>query len=174
MWVVKATVSSVVIWALSGVTPEMGGWIQQIPGTIFIQKNAVLAVLGTAKILCRTLRHLKEEFLCVFVRVCVYISSFISLEGQRRTEYLPTLGLNLFSGHKWILCTCLFYRRRLILCSKKICFSVLISSSSIRSLSLCWLPFFAVCICMQINNPQTYVMRPVGWSSEKTLCPLLF
>ncbi|KAF7643082.1 hypothetical protein LDENG_00244990 [Lucifuga dentata] len=53
MWKVKSTV---VIGALGAVTPKLGEWLQQIPGTtseISVQKSAVL---GTAKMLHRTLK----------------------------------------------------------------------------------------------------------------------
>ena len=46
----------IVIRALRAVTPKLDWWLQEIPGTtseISVQKNAIL---GTAKILCRTLR----------------------------------------------------------------------------------------------------------------------
>lgn len=53
MWKVKATVVPVVMGALSAVTPTE--WLQQLLGTtseISVQKSTIL---GTAKILCRTL-----------------------------------------------------------------------------------------------------------------------
>ena len=53
---VKAKVVPVVIGALGAVTPKLEEWLQQIPGTtseLSVQKSAVL---GTAKILCRTLK----------------------------------------------------------------------------------------------------------------------
>uniref|UniRef100_A0A669EZW7 Reverse transcriptase domain-containing protein n=1 Tax=Oreochromis niloticus TaxID=8128 RepID=A0A669EZW7_ORENI len=56
MWRIKVTVVPVVIGALGAVTPKLGEWLQQIPGTtseISVQKSAVL---GTAKILRRTLK----------------------------------------------------------------------------------------------------------------------
>ncbi|TWW76591.1 hypothetical protein D4764_13G0012530 [Takifugu flavidus] len=56
MWGMKATVVPVVIGTLGVVTPNLSRWLQQIPGTtseISVQKSAVL---GTAKILRRTLR----------------------------------------------------------------------------------------------------------------------
>ncbi|TWW67366.1 hypothetical protein D4764_02G0004070 [Takifugu flavidus] len=56
MWGMKATVVLVVIGTLGAVTPNLSKWLQQIPGTtseISVQKSAVL---GTAKILRRTLR----------------------------------------------------------------------------------------------------------------------
>uniref|UniRef100_A0A3B5PPD0 Reverse transcriptase domain-containing protein n=1 Tax=Xiphophorus maculatus TaxID=8083 RepID=A0A3B5PPD0_XIPMA len=55
-WKVKTTVVPVVIGALGAVTPKLDQWLQQIPGTtsdISVQK---CAVLGTAKILRRTLK----------------------------------------------------------------------------------------------------------------------
>ena len=55
-WKVKATVVPVVIGTLGAVTPMLEKWLQQIPGTtsdISIQKSAIL---GTAKILRRTLK----------------------------------------------------------------------------------------------------------------------
>uniref|UniRef100_A0A8C8DT49 Uncharacterized protein n=1 Tax=Oryzias sinensis TaxID=183150 RepID=A0A8C8DT49_9TELE len=55
-WKVKVTVVTVVIGALGAVTPKLEEWLQQIPGKISdisIQKSAVL---GTAKILRRTLK----------------------------------------------------------------------------------------------------------------------
>ena len=56
MWGVKATVVPVVIGALGAVTHKLGEWLQQIPGTtseVSVQKSTVL---GTAKILHRTLK----------------------------------------------------------------------------------------------------------------------
>ncbi|TWW80098.1 hypothetical protein D4764_10G0011280 [Takifugu flavidus] len=56
MWGMKATVVPVVIGTLGAVTPNLSRWFQQIPGTtseISVQKSTVL---GTAKILRRTLR----------------------------------------------------------------------------------------------------------------------
>ena len=53
-WKVKAKVVPVVVGALGAVTPKLGDWLQQIPGTtleLSVQKSAWL---GTAKILCRT------------------------------------------------------------------------------------------------------------------------
>ena len=55
-WKVKATVVPVVIGALGAVTPKLEEWLQQVPGKtsdISVQKSAVL---GTAKILRRTLK----------------------------------------------------------------------------------------------------------------------
>uniref|UniRef100_A0A087XGF1 Reverse transcriptase zinc-binding domain-containing protein n=2 Tax=Poecilia formosa TaxID=48698 RepID=A0A087XGF1_POEFO len=55
-WKVKTTVVPVVIGALGAVTPKLEQWLKQIPGTtsdISVQK---CAVLGTAKILRRTLK----------------------------------------------------------------------------------------------------------------------
>ncbi|KAF7666152.1 hypothetical protein LDENG_00119050 [Lucifuga dentata] len=55
-WKVKSKVVPVVIGALGAVTPKLGEWLQEIPGTtseVSVQKSAVL---GTAKILCRTLK----------------------------------------------------------------------------------------------------------------------
>ncbi|TWW65014.1 hypothetical protein D4764_22G0006610 [Takifugu flavidus] len=56
MWGMKTTVVPVVIGTLGAVTPNLSRWLQQIAGTtseISVQKSAVL---GTAKILWRTLR----------------------------------------------------------------------------------------------------------------------
>ena len=56
MWGIKATVVPVVIGPLGAVTHKLGEWLQQIPGTtseVSVQKSAVL---GTAKILHRTLK----------------------------------------------------------------------------------------------------------------------
>ena len=56
MWKGKATAVPVVIRALWAATPKLGQWLHLIPGTtceISVQKSAVL---GTAKILRRTLR----------------------------------------------------------------------------------------------------------------------
>ncbi|TWW61003.1 hypothetical protein D4764_05G0010930 [Takifugu flavidus] len=53
---IKATVVPIVIGTLWAVTPNLSRWLQQIPGTtseFSVQKSAVL---GTAKILRRTLR----------------------------------------------------------------------------------------------------------------------
>ncbi|XP_051916213.1 uncharacterized protein LOC127597287 isoform X2 [Hippocampus zosterae] len=55
-WKVKVTVVPVVVGALGAVTPKLDEWFQQIPGTtsdISVQKSAVL---GTARILRRTLK----------------------------------------------------------------------------------------------------------------------
>ncbi|XP_051931065.1 uncharacterized protein LOC127607055 [Hippocampus zosterae] len=55
-WKVKVTVTPVVVGALGAVTPKLDEWLQQIPGTtsdISVQK---CAVLGTARILRRTLK----------------------------------------------------------------------------------------------------------------------
>ena len=55
-WKVKASVVPVVVGALGAVTPKLEEWLQQIPGNtsdISVQKSAVL---GTAKILRRTLK----------------------------------------------------------------------------------------------------------------------
>ena len=55
-WKVKAKVVAVVIEALGAVTPKLKEWLHQIPGTtseLSVQKSVVL---GTAKILCRTLK----------------------------------------------------------------------------------------------------------------------
>ncbi|KAK7879105.1 hypothetical protein WMY93_034112 [Mugilogobius chulae] len=55
-WKVKATVVPVVIGALGAVTPKLDEWLQHIPGStpdISVQKSAVL---GTARILRRTLK----------------------------------------------------------------------------------------------------------------------
>ena len=55
-WKVKTSVVPVVIGALGAVTPKLEEWLQQIPGKtsdIWVQKSAVL---GTAKILRRTLK----------------------------------------------------------------------------------------------------------------------
>ena len=52
----KVKVVPVVIGALGAVTPKLEEWLQQIPGTtseLSVQKSAVL---GTAKILRRTLK----------------------------------------------------------------------------------------------------------------------
>ena len=54
MW--KVTVVPIVIGVLGTVTPKLDWWLQQIPGTtseISVQKSALL---GTDKILHRTLR----------------------------------------------------------------------------------------------------------------------
>jgi len=56
MWSVKAAVVPVVIGTLGTVTPKLGEWLQQIPGTtseVSVQKSVAL---GTAKILHRTLK----------------------------------------------------------------------------------------------------------------------
>ena len=55
-WKVKAKVVPVVIGTLGAVTPKLEEWLQQIPGTtseLSVQKSAVL---GTAKVLRRTLK----------------------------------------------------------------------------------------------------------------------
>ncbi|KAF7659580.1 hypothetical protein LDENG_00296350 [Lucifuga dentata] len=55
-WKVKSKVVPVVNGALGAVTPKLGEWLQEIPGTtseVSIQKSAVLR---TAKILRRTLK----------------------------------------------------------------------------------------------------------------------
>ena len=56
MWGVTATVVPVVIGALGAVTYKLGEWLQQIQrktSEVSVQKSAVL---GTAKILYRTLK----------------------------------------------------------------------------------------------------------------------
>ena len=56
MWGIKVTVVPVVIRALGTVTHKPVEWLQQIPGTtseVSVQKSTVL---GTARILCRTLK----------------------------------------------------------------------------------------------------------------------
>ena len=56
MWGMKVTVVPVVVGALGAVTPKLDAWLQEIPGTtseISVQKSALL---GTAKILRRTLK----------------------------------------------------------------------------------------------------------------------
>ena len=53
MWGIKASVVPLVIRALVAVTPKLGEWLQQIPGTkskISVQKSAIL---GAAEILSR-------------------------------------------------------------------------------------------------------------------------
>ncbi len=56
MWKVKASVVPVVVGALRAVTPKLGEWLQQIPGTTSEASVQKSAVLGTAKILRRTLK----------------------------------------------------------------------------------------------------------------------
>ena len=56
MWKIKADVVPVVEGALGAVTPKLGEWLQQIPGTTSEASVQKSAVLGTAKILRRTLR----------------------------------------------------------------------------------------------------------------------
>ena len=56
MWKVKASVVPVVVGALGAVTPKLGEWLQQIPGTTSETSVQKSAVLGTAKILRRTLK----------------------------------------------------------------------------------------------------------------------
>ena len=56
MWKVKAKVVPVVIGALEAVTPKLEEWLQQIPGTTSELSVLKRAVLGTAKILRRTLK----------------------------------------------------------------------------------------------------------------------
>ena len=56
MWKVKASVVPVVVGALGAVTPKLGEWLQQIPGTTSEASVQKSAVLGTAKILRRTLK----------------------------------------------------------------------------------------------------------------------
>ena len=56
MWKVKAKMVPVVVRARCAVTPKLEEWLQQISGTtteVSVQKSAVL---GTAKILHRTLK----------------------------------------------------------------------------------------------------------------------
>ena len=56
MWGVKATVMPVVIGALGAVTHKLGEWLQQIPGTtseVSVQRSVVL---GTVRILHRTVK----------------------------------------------------------------------------------------------------------------------
>ncbi|TWW73543.1 hypothetical protein D4764_15G0009370 [Takifugu flavidus] len=56
MWDMKATVVPVVIVTLRAVTPKLCRWLQQIPGTTSEISTQKSAVLGTVKILRRTLR----------------------------------------------------------------------------------------------------------------------
>ena len=56
MWSVKAAVVPIVIRALEAVTSTLDWWLQQIPGTTSDISGQKSAILGTAKILCRTLR----------------------------------------------------------------------------------------------------------------------
>ncbi|XP_068190807.1 uncharacterized protein [Antennarius striatus] len=56
MWKVKVNVVPVVVGALGAVTPKLEEWLQQIPGTTSEASVQKSAVLGTAKILRRTLR----------------------------------------------------------------------------------------------------------------------
>ncbi len=56
MWKVKASVVPVVVGALGAVTPKLGEWFQQISGTTSEASVQKSAVLGTAKILRRTLK----------------------------------------------------------------------------------------------------------------------
>ena len=56
MWKAKASVVPVVVGALGAVTPKLGEWLQQIPGTTTEASVQKSAVLGTAKILHRTLK----------------------------------------------------------------------------------------------------------------------
>ena len=51
MWKVKASVVPVVVGALGAVTPKLGEWLQQIPGTTSETSVQKSAVLGTAKTL---------------------------------------------------------------------------------------------------------------------------
>ncbi|CAL9694852.1 unnamed protein product [Knipowitschia caucasica] len=55
-WRVKVTVVPVVIGALGAVTPKLEEWLQRIPGTTLDISVQKCAVLGTAKILRRTLK----------------------------------------------------------------------------------------------------------------------
>ncbi|KAL4000544.1 hypothetical protein ACER0C_008315 [Sarotherodon galilaeus] len=62
MWRVKITVVPVVIGALGAVTPKLGEWLQQIPGTtseISVQKSAVLGRAKTNH--CKELHVEKTE-----------------------------------------------------------------------------------------------------------------
>lgn len=56
MWWVKLTVFTVVIKALGAVTPKRGEWLQQIPATTSVISVQKIAVVGTAKILRRSLK----------------------------------------------------------------------------------------------------------------------
>ncbi|XP_051929435.1 uncharacterized protein LOC127605701 [Hippocampus zosterae] len=55
-WKVKVTVVPVVVGALGAVTPKLDEWLQQIPGTTLDISVQKCAVLGTARILRRTLK----------------------------------------------------------------------------------------------------------------------
>jgi len=49
MWELKAAVVPVVIGALGAMTPKLGEWLQQVPGTtseISVQNSAVLELEG--------------------------------------------------------------------------------------------------------------------------------
>ncbi|XP_078017068.1 uncharacterized protein LOC144458442 [Epinephelus lanceolatus] len=56
MWKVKVDVVPVVVGALGAVTPKLGEWLWQIPGTTSEASVQKCAVLETAKILCRILK----------------------------------------------------------------------------------------------------------------------
>ena len=56
MWELKATVIPMVIGALKAVNPNLVEWFQQIPGTTSEISVQMSTVLGTAKILRRTLK----------------------------------------------------------------------------------------------------------------------
>ena len=55
-WKVNAKVLPVVIGAIGAVTPKLEEWLQQIPGTTSELDVEKSAVLGTAKVLRRTLK----------------------------------------------------------------------------------------------------------------------
>ena len=52
----KATVVPIVFGALGAVTLKLGGWLEQVPGTIHEISIHKIPLLGTGKILHRTLR----------------------------------------------------------------------------------------------------------------------
>ncbi|XP_078022977.1 uncharacterized protein LOC144462717 [Epinephelus lanceolatus] len=56
MWKVKVDVVPVVVGALRAMTPRLGEWLRQIPGITSEASVQKCEVLGTAKILCRTLK----------------------------------------------------------------------------------------------------------------------
>ena len=77
MWKVKCNVIPFVVGPLGAVTPKLGEWLQQIPGSTPEASFQKSAVLGTAKILSRNLRlrlRLRHHpMLGVREPLCIYI-----------------------------------------------------------------------------------------------------
>ncbi|KAK1798063.1 hypothetical protein P4O66_000560 [Electrophorus voltai] len=87
MWKVKATMLPMVTRALGAVTPKLGEYLQQIPGTPSEISILKCAVLGTAKILHRTL---KLPGLCALKGRCNPNHYPSPLKGRDNPNAFPT------------------------------------------------------------------------------------